>query len=133
MILVDSSVWIDRLRGTRTRAFDALDTLVAERPMEVAITEQIQMELCAGAAPADVPAVEALTASLVLLGVDPPTDFHAAAAMFRATRANGRIARKLADCLIASVALRHDAEVWHRDADFEAIAAVTALRTFDLR
>lgn len=132
MILVDTSVWVELLRGRAGRAHDHVSRLVAERPRGVATTEPIQMELWCGAGSAELTRVEALTSSLVLLAVDPTTDYADAAAIYRAARANGRPSRKVA-CLIASVALRRDVEVWHRDADFEAIAAVTSLRRFDLR
>lgn len=91
------------------------------------------MELLAGAKPIDLSRVEALVGSLSVLSVEPSVDYEDAAAIFRATRANGRQARNTNDCLIAAVALRTDAELWHKDADFEAIAAVTRLRTVDLR
>lgn len=133
MILVDSSAWIERLRGSGTLAARSIGDLVRDRPTEVATTEPIQMELWCGVGSNELARVEALTSSLVLLSVEPALDHAEAAAIYRATRANGRAARKANDCLIASVALRHDAEVWHRDADFEAIAAVTELRTRDLR
>jgi predicted nucleic acid-binding protein len=37
------------------------------------------------------------------------------------------------DCLIAGIALRHDATLWHRDADFVAISAIAPLDSVDLR
>lgn len=133
MILVDTSVWIDRLRGTRGRAFAAVEELVDVRRGNAAITEPIAMELLCGAGPVELARVKVLLDSLTVLSVQPSVDFADAAAIFRATRANGRQARKVNVCLIAAVALRHGAELWHKDADFEAIAAVTQLKTVDLR
>lgn len=130
MILVDTSVWIDRLRGTRGRAFAAVEELTDGN---AATTEPIVMELLCGAGPIELARVKVLLDSLTVLSVQPSTDYTDAAAIFRATRANGRQARKVNDCLIAAVALRHGAEFWHKDADFEAIAVVTQLKTVDLR
>lgn len=102
-------------------------------PEVAAITEPVAMELLSGAGPIDLSRVQTLVGSLPVLSVEPSVDYADAAAIFRATRANGRQARKVNDCLIAAVALRHGAELWHKDADFEAIAAVTQLKTLDLR
>ena len=110
-----------------------VEQLIDTQPAEVAITEPITMELLAGAKPIDLSRVQTLVGSLPVLSIQPSVDFADAAAISRATRANGRQARKVNDCLIAAVALRNDAELWHKDADFEAIAAVTSLRTVDLR
>ena len=40
----------------------------------------------------------------------------------------GETVRKLTDCLIAAVALRHGAALLHRDHDFEVLARHTPLR-----
>lgn len=91
------------------------------------------MELLCGSGSVELARVEALLDSLPVLSVQPSVDYAGAAAIFRATRANGRQARRVNDCLIAAVALRRGAVLWHKDADFEAIAAVTQLKTVDLR
>jgi predicted nucleic acid-binding protein len=49
-------------------------------------------------------------------------DFHAAAAVFQATRATGTTVRSLLDCLIAVVAARHGATVVHRNRDYDVLA-----------
>jgi predicted nucleic acid-binding protein len=36
--------------------------------------------------------------------------------------------RSLLDCLIAAIAIRHDATLVHRDRDFDTLAAVSPLR-----
>lgn len=134
MILIDSSVWIDLLRGQRTRGATELRRLVQTHPERAAVTEPIGMELLAGASGEDdVVKLEQLIASMVLLPVEPTVDFHDAAQLYRVARARGHTVPTLADCLIATIAIRHAAELWHKDADFEAIAEVTALRTLDLR
>lgn len=42
------------------------------------------------------------------------TDYTDAAQLYRSARAGGMTVRKLADCLVAAVALRHGAEIWHK-------------------
>lgn len=132
MILVASSVWIDRLRGTRSLAYTRVGEVVAQRPSDVATTEPIQMELLCGSV-AELMNVQRLLSMLTVLSIDPPRDYFDAAAIYRSARAIGRPIRKMNDCLIAAVALRTGAELWHKDADFEAIAAVSALKSVDLR
>jgi predicted nucleic acid-binding protein len=134
MNLIDTSVWIEILRGTRSHATTSVHDLIAKEPGSVAVTEPIVMELIAGAAgAAGLEAVDALCASMVLVSVEPARDFHDAGHIYRSARARGLTVRRLADCLIAAVALRSGATLWHRDADFEAIASVSRLSTLDLR
>jgi predicted nucleic acid-binding protein len=132
--LVDTSVWIEVLRGTESTAMARIRDLVANDAASIATAEPIIMELIAGAAGTPgLDAVERLAASMVLVGIDPATDFHDAGHLYRAARARGLTVRKLADCLIAAVAIRADATLWHRDADFEALASISPLSTVDLR
>lgn len=126
-------MWIDRLRGIRGKAFDGIEELTRERPEVVAVTEPIIMELLCGSNFAELARVQSLVDAVAVVSVEPSTDYESAAAIFRATRANGRQARKVNDCLIAAVALRTGAELWHKNADFEAIATVSGLKTLDLR
>lgn len=88
------------------------------------------MELLAGATgPSRRAAVERLVNGLTVLSVDPHTDFHAAAAAFRAAREGGRTVRSLLDCLIAAVAVRHDVLLLHRDADYDVLSQVLSRLT----
>lgn len=54
--------------------------------------------------------------------------YEDAALIHRACRRGGDTIRTLIDCLIAAVAIRHDAEILHHEAGFEAIARHTELR-----
>lgn len=128
MILVDSSVWIDFLRGVRSRARDELRELLADAA-EVAVTEPVVMELLAGVTDeAALLKVELLTSGLPLLGVQPELDYRDAATIYRSARRSGRTVRRLNDCLIAAIAMRHHATLWHKDADFDVIATVVPLQ-----
>lgn len=134
MILVDSSVWIELLRGSGSRAHLALRDLATSTPTAVATTEPVVMELLAG--PTDPVVVRRLEDQLGTVGdlpVDPTRDFRDAAALARAVRRAGHTVRSLTDCLITSVALRHGAPVWHCDEDYVRLAAVCDLQHRDLR
>lgn len=129
MILVDTSAWVEHLRGARSPTARALAVQVREGT-DLVTTEPIVMELLAGAdTPQRADALERLVNGLPVLTVEPATDFRQAAAVFLAVRRSGRTVRSLVDCLIAVVAMRHDVALLHRDADYDAIAAVLPLRT----
>ena len=93
----------------------------------VATTEPVRMEILAGARThrhlAD---LRSTLARAQLLRVE-PGDYDTAAGIYRGCRSRGESVRKLVDCLIAAVALRHHVPVLHSDRDFAAIA-----RTFEL-
>lgn len=135
LTLVDTSVWVEFLRRTGTAADLALDERQRHAPETIAMTPPIAMELLLG--PTDefaVRRIERLVESVPSLDVVPELDFAAAAALFRAVRRGGKTPRSTVDCLIAAVAIRHDAVLLHRDPDFEAIAEVSdGLRHHSLR
>jgi predicted nucleic acid-binding protein len=134
VILVDTSLWVEVLRGRKNSATDRLRSGIVEDPGTFATTEPIAMELLAGAPDAGaLDHITTLVASMPLLPLDPARDFNDAAALFRTARSAGLTLRSLMDCLIAGIALRHDATLWHRDADFVAISAIAPLDSVDLR
>ncbi len=133
MNLVDSSVWVDYLRGVRGRAASHLRERFGFGDIP-AITEPIVMELLAGALnPRELSNVERLTDGLPTLSVIPELDYRDAASIYRTARGQGRTVRRLNDCLIAAVAIRYGATLVHKDADFEAIAACVGLDQLSLR
>jgi len=132
VLLVDSSVWIDYLRGHQTQARDVLRRTLRNGDLP-AITEPIAMELLAGASGEDAwTRIDRLVTGLPLLAIDPTLDYRDAALIFRAARRSGRTVRRLNDCLVAAIAIRHDADLLHKDADFNAIGDVTPLRVRSL-
>jgi predicted nucleic acid-binding protein len=127
--LVDTSVWIDYLRGADTRARRELRHRLAAEDPDIVMTEPVAMELLAGPTSEHVvAAITRLVDGLPQLGVETTSDFRSAAAIYRACRRAGREVRNLSDCLIATVAVRHGVLLIHNDADFDSIAAVTRLQ-----
>ncbi len=128
MILVDSSAWIEFLRATGSPAHLRLRSAL-EQGGALASTDVIVMEILAGARDdADRDRLRRLLYSAEFLAVEGPADYEQAAELYRACRAGGETPRKLADCLIATVAIRNGAELLCEDADFAAIARHTPLR-----
>ncbi|HHW84455.1 MAG TPA: PIN domain nuclease [Actinomycetales bacterium] len=129
--LVDTSVWIEFLRGTPTTATEYVRREIGRG---VATTEPVLMELLAGArAGRQAAEIERLLLGQEWLGIEPGLDYRGATDVFHAARDAGHPPRSLQHCLIAAIGLRNGVPVAHRDADYEQIAAATGLATIDLR
>lgn len=122
MLLIDSSVWIDWLRGSDT---DAVRFVQAREPQEdIALTQMVYLEVLQGvSSQRQFSATQkVLSAQTMLLPLDPLQTFEAAALLYRRARAMGLTIRKSTDCLIAAMALEHGALLVHNDRDFVALA-----------
>jgi predicted nucleic acid-binding protein len=128
MILVDSSAWVEFLRGTGSAVHLHLRAEL-EGDAGLACTDVVVMEILAGArGEEDRDRLRRLLYGLEFLAVDGPADYESAAEIYRLCRSRGETPRKLSDCLIAAVAIRNDAELLCDDADFDAIARHAPLR-----
>jgi len=122
VILVDSSAWVEYLRATESPTHLALLEGL-RHPEDLAWTDVVAMEVLAGARnEAHRDRLRRMLYGLRFLGIDGPADYESAAELYRLCRRGGETPRKLADCLIAVVAMRHDAELLCVDADFHVIA-----------
>lgn len=129
LLLVDSSVWIEHLRDRSPALSARLSDAVGDgRGTDVRMCEPVAMELLAGSSSAQLSAITSLVDGLPSLDVDPFVDFRTAGRLMRSARLEGRSVRSSVDCLIAAVAVRHDAVVVHRDRDFDALVEVSPLR-----
>ena len=128
MILVDSSAWVEFLRATGSPAHQKLRAAL-QGNVDLACTDVIVMEILAGARDdADRDRLRRLLYGQEFLAVDGPADYEQAAEIYRLCRSGGETPRKLSDCLIASVAIRNQAELLCQDADFLAIARHAPLK-----
>lgn len=131
MLLIDSSVWIDWLRGSDT---DAVRFVQAREPQEdIALTQMIYLEVLQGVSSQRQfdATKKVLGAQTMLLPLDVLQTFEAAALLYRRARLMGLTIRKSTDCLIAAMALEHGALLVHNDRDFIAMAqAVPQLQVF---
>lgn len=128
MTLVDSSAWIEFLRSTGS-AVDRWLASALDSEAGLATTDIVVMEVLAGARDdADRDRLRRFLYSLRFLPLDGPVDYENAAELYRFCRRRGETPWQLADCLIATVAIRHDAELLCVDSDFETIARHTPLR-----
>lgn len=128
MILVDTSVWIELLGPAPKKRVrpDLVPRLATCGPV---IQEVLQ-----GARAQVLPRIRAGMLALPRLGGPLDVELHLeAAALYRRARERGVTVRSSVDCLIAAIALRHDATVWHADRDYDALARFASLKTTTAR
>jgi predicted nucleic acid-binding protein len=140
-VLVDSSVWIDHLRGVRTRETEILDRLLAsldpevglydgEAPADLLIGDLILCEVLRGIPDArEHAAVKEILLSFEVMtigGVDLGLE---AADRYRALRRRGVTVRKTIDLLIGTYCIVRDCVLLHSDRDFDPMTRHLGLRT----
>jgi predicted nucleic acid-binding protein len=127
VILADTSAWVEFDRATGSAVDQRLTELIRSAG-PLAVTEPVIMEVVAGARTADREAdLRRLLLRFDLLGFDLAADFDAAAAIYRRCRREGVTPRGLIDCMIASVARRHQATLLAADADLSRVAGVVGI------
>jgi predicted nucleic acid-binding protein len=124
VILADTSAWIEYDRATGSPVDERVTALIrADGPL--AVTEPVIMEVVAGArSEVHADQLRRLMLRGGLLHFDAPTDFDAAALIYRRCRQAGITPRGMIDCMIAAVAWRYGAILLCRDVDLERVAGV---------
>jgi len=135
VFLVDTSVWIDFLRGRATLPVRTLRELLAGDEV-VGVAPIILQEVLQGADSDE--RFEKWRKYFTGLWCYTPADSvatHVAAArLYQSCRRAGKTPRSSNDCLIACIAIEHELVLLHDDRDFHAIAAVTpALRLYPIQ
>ena len=127
MILVDSSVWIDYLRGNATPQTEKLDSLLGTVPL--AIGDLILAEVLQGCSTDrefnEVKRTLAALHSVHLGGFELAIE---AAQNFRRLRALGFTVRKTIDTVIATRCILDGLELLHNDRDFDLFEQHLGLR-----
>jgi predicted nucleic acid-binding protein len=120
--LVDTSAWVEFLRGTGSDTHRAVRNLL-EDDAPVHTTDVVMMEILAGARDEDHhQQLRRLLARCNYLPVDGLASYEAAADLYRACRQAGETVRALTDCVIGAVALRTGVSILHNDRDFDVLA-----------
>lgn len=125
MELIDTSVWILMLRVESPLDLDAVvdfDSAATCLPVVQEVLQGFRDERAFRLARESLLALRMLD--------DPLHHLRAveAAQLFRAARRAGVTVRSTVDCLIAAIAIAHDAIVVHRDRDFDSLSRVSPLR-----
>jgi predicted nucleic acid-binding protein len=127
MILVDSSVWIDYFRGTKTEQTDLLDALLSSEP--IAIGDLMLAEVLQGfSSERDFNQAKNVLLSLQQLAIGGTELAVQAARNFRTLRLHGVTVRKTIDALIATRCIESDLLLLHSDRDFDAFEKYLGLR-----
>jgi predicted nucleic acid-binding protein len=129
MVVVDTTVWIDYVRGINTPYTNALDYELLHNQVitgDLLITEFLQ----GFRNDADFEAAKEIMNSLIycdMLGKDIALK---SAINFRSLRKNGITIRKTADIIIGTFCLEHDLPLLHNDKDFEPMEKYLGLRVY---
>lgn len=131
MILPDTSVWIDFLRGTSSPEAERLRLLISREPLLVG--DLILCEVLQGV-PTERQArdVEAVLRSFDVAHMVGDAVAIAAAANYRSLRAKGITVRKTMDLLIGAFCIRHGHILLHRDRDFDPMAQHLGLKVLPI-
>ena len=118
MVVVDSTVWIDYLRGVQNPETDWLDAELDRQ--RLALTDIIMCEVLQGMSDDDsANEVEDLLLRLEVFEIGGVALAREAARNYRTLRKRGQTVRKTVDCLIATFCLREGHSLLHRDRDFD--------------
>jgi hypothetical protein len=124
LILVDTSVWIDFVRGNTNNATTALHALISDSA-DLCVADVIVTEFLRGVV--DDTAYDRLKKDFLMFpilvseGLKP---YLRAADIYRVCRRQGKTIRNSEDCLIAALAMEHNVTILHNDADFLSIGQV---------
>lgn len=125
MYLVDTSVWINFLRGTNTQAVQRLFQII-EKQILFGITGVIYQEILQGAASnSQFKQLQAYFSTQRFFNLrSEKNSYEAAAEIYFACRQSGIAIRSTLDCLITQVCIEHDLILLHSDKDFERIQTI---------
>ena len=127
MVIVDTSIWIDFLKGGETPGSGHLEQLLNDE-IDLFTTGIIVQEVLTGIK-------EKRTRNSVkkdlerFITVMPSLGTHVQAAeLFDGCRKKGKTLRSIVDCLVAALAIEYDLAVLQSDRDYEHIAQVFPLK-----
>jgi len=126
VIIVDTTVWVDYLRGVSTAQTDWLEPELERQ--RLGITDLILCEVLQGIR--EEPLFERVRQELLKLEVFATGGVAlavAAAEHYRRLRADGYTVRRTIDCLIATFCLQHGHALLHNDRDFDPFEQVLGL------
>jgi hypothetical protein len=128
VILVDSSVWIDYLRGDATPQTEAVDALLGVEP--IATGDLVLTEVLQGfASDRDFKQARKLMTSLVIVELAGQEIAIQAAKNFRLLQARGITVRKTIDTVIATHCIESGLPLLYSDRDFDPFVEHLGLRS----
>ena len=127
MVIVDTSVWIDFLRGKATAKVGKLEQFLTEGE-DICICGIILTEVLQGIREdSDYARTLSRFDTFLFLDMNRRT-FVKAAQIYRTLRRRGITISKIVDCMIAAAAIEHKIPLLHNDRDFDPIENACGLK-----
>ena len=127
MVIVDTTVWVDYLKGIDTEEVRWLDEEIDRQ--RLGLTDLILCEVLQGVRDErEARAVLAELSKFEIFSTGGVELVWAAAQNYRILRSRGRTVRKTIDCLIATFCLMHDHTLIHNDHDYEPFEELLGLK-----
>jgi len=132
MVLVDTSVLIDFLRGADNAAVGRFQQIL-DNNVPFGISPLTYLEVLQGTrTEKDYTTVKSYLETHRFFGLpDEKESYAAAARIYFDCRRKGITVNSTVDCLIAQTAIENDLSLLHNDADFDRIRKVAALRIYE--
>ncbi|MBI4972677.1 MAG: PIN domain nuclease [Candidatus Omnitrophica bacterium] len=128
MILVDTSVWIDFLKGEKSIHHQTLHRLI-EGEEDVCLTEIIITEILQGIkSDGNFRIIKDYLLEFPIYSPKGIDTYLKAAEIYRNCRKRGKTVRKTVDCIIAAICIENNLVLFHNDRDFDAIEECAALK-----
>ena len=133
MVLVDTSVWVEFLRGTGSKYNLVLHRFIEEEE-DICISDIILTEILQGIRrDKDFERIKKYILDFPIYALKDARSFVEAAQIYRECRKKGLTIRRPLDCIIARVAIENNLVLCHNDRDFDTIAkAVKGLEIYKI-
>lgn len=129
MIVVDTSIWIDYLRGVAGDRIVKLRTLMRRQP-ELLIGDLILCEVLQGCrSESEATEVEAALREFAIVPLCTPDVAVTAATNYRLLRRRGVTIQTTIDLIIGTFCIEHGHMLLHSDRDFEPMERILGLQT----
>lgn len=131
MILVDSSVWIDFLRGVSNSQSNQLAAWLLEAQAELAIADLVIFEVMRGIGnPREKRRAKSLLLTMTVVEIGGVENALQAAEHYSQLRAQGYTIASPIDVLQASFCIAFGHILLHRDADFDVLGSLRGLKAW---
>jgi predicted nucleic acid-binding protein len=132
ILLFDTSIWIDYLRGQETSKVNLLDEYLLNTDV-LQICPPIIQEILQGIRQDEqFSKIRKNLNRLLCLQIDAKEAAFGAAELYRNLRKKGITIRKPNDCLIAFYAISFNVELVHNDSDFDLMIDHTPIKIYQL-
>ncbi len=131
MILVDASVWIDFFDHPNSLYAKELKNLI-EKDEDLCLIDLILTEILQGIKGEEIfEQVKEYLINFPVIRASGLELYIHAATIYRLCRKKGKTINKTIDVIIAAIAIENNLLLFHKDKDFDSIAACTELKIFE--